>query len=164
MPKRMAFSKTIPQMRDYSKTLTTRDGWWCSRTNLPRVAPGEVVTAIEKGMGLRKGDRQVVIHDIEIVRVWREPNDHITQAGVVMEGFPGLSPEGFVAMFGGDPGRIVTRILFFHLGPKCASCNERVIRMHAAPQTSICGECCDCLTGDGTCQRCGAFGSEGGQR
>lgn len=86
MPKRMAFSKTIPQMRNRTKTVTRRFGWWDSRTGQPRVTPGEIVTAVEKGMGLRKGEHQKVLHRIRIVSIRREPLGAIDAADLAREG------------------------------------------------------------------------------
>lgn len=114
MPKRMAFSKTIPQMLARTKTVTRRFGWWNEACDQPRVQPGEILTAIEKGMGLKKGTRQTPLYDIQVQpkAVWRERLDAITASELEREGFPGMSPREFFRMIGGKPHQIVTRIGF----------------------------------------------------
>jgi hypothetical protein len=104
----MAFSKTLEQMRARTKDITRRDGWLDAE-------PGEVVTAIEQGMGLKRGERQVVIGSIRIVSVRRERLGDITPPDCVREGFPDLSPAEFVAMYGRPADHVVTRIEFVHL-------------------------------------------------
>lgn len=111
MPRRMSFSKTLPQMRARTKTVTRRFGWAFLR-------PGDIVTAIEKGMGLAKGERQVVLHDIEVTDVRRERLDAIDAADLEREGFPGMTPAEFFRLIGGKPDTMVTRIEFRHRGEK----------------------------------------------
>lgn len=114
MPRRMSFSKTVAQMRARTKTVTRRLGW----TFLKK---GDRVTAVEKTMGLRKGEKQVVLGDIEVVDVRRERLVDVTQEDCAAEGFPDLGPKGFVELFCamGGPGTgtetAVTRIEFKHL-------------------------------------------------
>ena len=105
---RMSFSKTLPQFRDRTKTVTRRNGWL-------DVQPGDRITGIEKGMGLAKGERQVILHDIEVVSVRRERLGDITPDDVAREGFPGETSEFFVKKFGKPADHIVTRIEFKHL-------------------------------------------------
>ena len=60
--RRISFSATTEQMWAGTKTVTRRDpATW------RHLAPGDRLTAIEKGMGLAAGERQVVIGVIEIV-------------------------------------------------------------------------------------------------
>lgn len=106
--RRMAFSKTIPQMRAGVKTVTRRDGWENAR-------PEEIVIAIEKGQGLKKGERQVVIRNILLVDVRRESLGAITEQDVLAEGFGDLTPAEFIEMFGKPADFVVTRIEFRHL-------------------------------------------------
>jgi len=115
MPRRMSFSKTLPQMRDYTKTVTRRFGWKSLKV-------GDVITAIEKGMGLAKGERQVVMHDIEVQDVRRERLDAIDAADLEREGFPGMTPADFFKLIGAKPDRILTRIEFRHTRP-CEPCD-----------------------------------------
>ncbi|MEM6988887.1 MAG: DNA N-6-adenine-methyltransferase [Myxococcota bacterium] len=104
----MSFSKTIPQFKARTKTVTRRDGWL-------NLKPGDVVTAIEKGMGLKKGERQVVLGDIEVVTTWRERLGDITPEDVAREGFPGETPEFFIRKYGKPADHIVTRIAYRYL-------------------------------------------------
>lgn len=91
--RRMSFSLTKDQFLDGSKTVTRRLGWWW-------LMPGDRVLAVEKCMGLKKGEKQVILGEIEIVSVRREVLMNITQEDVVKEGFPDLTPLKFVHMFG----------------------------------------------------------------
>ncbi len=119
MPPRMAFSKTIPQMRRREKDVTRRSGWWDVENDEPRVQPGDMLIAIEKGMGLQRGDTQTVICPIEVVSIRREPLSAIDDEDLVREGFPGMSREDFFIRFGGSPGDVITRIEFtYSLSPR----------------------------------------------
>jgi len=90
--RRMSFSITTRQFRERIKTVTRRLGW-------ARVKAGDRLMAIEKGMGLKLGERQVELGVIELVDVRCERLDAIDQADVIAEGFPDLDPAGFVEMF-----------------------------------------------------------------
>lgn len=92
MPRRMSCSMTIDAVRDRSKTVTRRHpATWGT------LAAGDQLTLIEKGMGLPKGARQVVLATVEIVdvrvepltAVWHEPD------ALAREGLPGMSPNRF---------------------------------------------------------------------
>lgn len=113
MPRRMAFSKTIPQMYARTKDVTRRrlnpgKGWDLLR-------PGDRITAIEKGMGLKKGERQTVIGEIEVVSVRREALCEVTHDDVAREGFPGQGADWFLRKFGGAREQLVLRIEFRHV-------------------------------------------------
>ena len=103
---------TVEQIRDRTKTVTRRNGW----INL---APGTVINACEKCMGLKKGEKVKTICEIRVVSVRREPLDAITQADVIREGFPEWSPRQFIDLFskhnGGDSRKEVTRIEFEYM-------------------------------------------------
>ncbi len=105
----MSFALTTTQLLDGSKTVTRRLGW----TGLK---PGDTVRAVEKAMGLRKGEKLHVFGLIRALSVRREPLEAIDEADVVREGFPGMTPEEFVSMFtramGCGPSTEVTRIEF----------------------------------------------------
>jgi hypothetical protein len=111
----MSFSMTTPQMYARTKTVTRRFGWWDEDAGMPRVHPGDTITAIEKGMGLKAGQRQVVIHDIMVTDVRRERLDAITKADCIAEGFPDMEPADFVAMMKKPGDTMVARIEFKHL-------------------------------------------------
>lgn len=67
----MSFSITTKQMYAGTKDVTRRLGWW-------NLKVGDVVMAVEKGMGLKKGEKVKRIYPIEIVSVSREPLQYIT--------------------------------------------------------------------------------------
>lgn len=92
MTRRISFSLTEPQLLDGTKDVTRRIGWASLRE-------GSDLVAVRKAMGLRKGERQVVLGTIHVVRVSRERLDAITADDVRREGFPHETPAGFVAFF-----------------------------------------------------------------
>jgi hypothetical protein len=97
----------MPQFRARSKWVTRRMRWGHAKA-------GRVLTGIEKGMGLAKGARQVVLGDVLVVDARREPIEVIDQRDVVLEGFPDWSVEEFVRMFcklnSCTPAELCTRI------------------------------------------------------
>lgn len=110
MARNMSFSITTQQMYDRTKDVTRRLGWFFLKA-------GDLVWAVEKGMGLKKGEKVKRIYAIRIVSVQRQPLNWITAEDVVREGFPELSVVDFVTMFykshkGCQPDSIVTRIEF----------------------------------------------------
>jgi hypothetical protein len=84
--------------------------------------PGEIVNACVKCQGLGKGGKIERICQIRIVNNWPEYLRAMTQATVygraevIREGFPGMTPDQFVAMFCDHmkvkPDQIVNRIEF----------------------------------------------------
>lgn len=88
----MSFSLTPQQLLSGRKTVTRR----ISKRD-PK--PGQRIQAIEKGQGLKKGERVKRLCVIEVVSVRREPLAFITQPDVIAEGFPEMTVAGFVAMF-----------------------------------------------------------------
>lgn len=58
----MSFSMTTPQFLDGSKDITRRFGWWNAK-------PGQIVMGVEKGMGLKKGEKINKLGPIEIISV-----------------------------------------------------------------------------------------------
>lgn len=94
MPRRMSCSMTIDAVRERRKTVTRRhvDTWRTLR-------PGDRLTLIEKGMGLAKGEKQVVLAEVEVTDVRVEHLSEITWQDVEREGFPGHSPAWFVDFF-----------------------------------------------------------------
>ena len=108
MSRHISFSKTLAQFNARTKTVTRRDGWLDARV-------GEVLTGIEKGMGLKLGEKHVVLHDIEVLSARRERLGAITPEDVEREGFPGWTPQQFIRFYGRSPEHVVTRIEFLHL-------------------------------------------------
>ncbi|MBA2881817.1 hypothetical protein HNR65_002148 [Desulfosalsimonas propionicica] len=92
MPRNMSFAITTDQVRNQIKTVTRRLGWWFLK-------PGDVVNAVEKAMGLKKGEKVKRITQIRIVSANPEPLCAIDESDVVKEGFPELTPEEFIEMF-----------------------------------------------------------------
>lgn len=105
----MAFSITTSQMYERTKTVTRRLGW-------SFLKPGDIVMAVEKGMGLKKGEQVKKIYPIEIVSVRGECLSSITLEDVAREGFPQMNVPQFVRMFakshGCDVHALVNRIEF----------------------------------------------------
>lgn len=114
----MAFSMTTPQMYAHTKDVTRRLGW-------ANLKAGDIVTAVVKGMGLKKGEKIQVIGPIEILSVRSEPLYEITPDDVLREGFPEYNTEEFIAFFCKghhcDRYQVVKRIEFKPLYPKVAA-------------------------------------------
>ena len=117
----MSFMLTTKQFRERTKTVTRRMGWGLLK-------PGDRVMGVEKGQGLKPGEKIVRLGEIEIVRVNPEPlsalyrydQEHGGQnADCIREGFPELNASQFIAMFtrnmGGDENTIVNRIEFKYI-------------------------------------------------
>lgn len=88
----MSFALTTPQFLDGSKDVTRRFGW-------AFLKPGDILCAVEKGMGLKKGEKVKRLGFIEVVSVRNEPLDEITQDDVRREGFPHWTPRDFTDFF-----------------------------------------------------------------
>ncbi len=112
MARNMSFAMTIDQFRNRSKKVTRRFGWWFLK-------PGDVVQGVERAMGLKKGEKINRLGLIEIVSTRAEPLNTITPQDVVLEGFPGWTPEDFVQMLTAHykiaPDVVVNRIEFRYL-------------------------------------------------
>lgn len=114
----MSFSLTTEQMRRREKTVTRRCGW-------DFLLPGQLLCAVEKGMGLKKGEAVKRIGVVRVVSVTKEPltkllyDDAYGRAEVVKEGFPDMTPLAFVEMFCQhnkiDRARRVNRIELEHV-------------------------------------------------
>ena len=107
----MSFQLTTAQILDRSKTVTRRMGWRFLK-------PGALIQAVEKGMGLKKGEKVRRLAVLRVVGVTREAlREGLSQSDVAREGFPEFSPRQFEAMFckshkGCTPDTVVTRIEF----------------------------------------------------
>lgn len=115
----MSFALTTEQIRNRTKTVTRRVGW-------AFLKPGDLVQAIEKGQGLKKGERVKRLCVLRVLSVrgewmsdFRSRPD--AQIECAREGFPEMTPQQFYAFFRGshaDPGLDdlrVTRIEFGYL-------------------------------------------------
>lgn len=91
----MSVSMTLPAVLARTKTVTRRheDSW-------AHLAEGDELELIEKGMGLPKGSKQVVVAKVRIVSVRIERLRLIDQPGeLVAEGFPDMTPAEFVTFW-----------------------------------------------------------------
>ncbi len=88
----MSFALTKRQVRNKTKSVTRRFGWWF-------LEPGDLVQPVEKGMGLKKGEKIKKIGEpIRILSSLADPLGAVTPEECVKEGFPELSPLGFLNM------------------------------------------------------------------
>ena len=112
MPSNISFMLTTDQIRNRTKTVTRRLGW-------ASLAPGRELTAVEKAMGLKAGERIVKLARLQVTAVRWEPLNQITQEDCAREGFPEMTPAEFVAFFCRSakcqPDRLVNRIEFIYL-------------------------------------------------
>ena len=92
MPRNMSFALTSEQVHKREKTVTRRCGWWFLK-------PGDIVNAVEKTRGLRKGEKIKPICKIRIVETRKEPLSAITEDDVTREGFGTTQREWFIQMF-----------------------------------------------------------------
>lgn len=99
MPRRMSVSLTVDSVVARTKTVTRRhvDTW---RT----LKPWDRLTLVEKGMGLRKGEHQRVLAEVEIIDVRVEPITAIRNEGDGTDGAPdqlGVEREGLAREMSG---------------------------------------------------------------
>lgn len=113
----MSFSMTTEQVRNRTKTVTRRFGWWSLK-------PGTKLWAVEKAQGLKKGEKVKRICQIEIVGTWTEQAQDIMYYGpflskeLRLEGFPDSTSAAFIDMLckgGHSPCDDVNRIEFKYL-------------------------------------------------
>lgn len=90
--KRMSFSMTEPQLLDGTKTVTRRMGW-------KTLKPGDRLLAVNKVMGLKRGERSKILGEIEVLDARREPLSAVTQDEVNREGLFWLGRGEFLEMF-----------------------------------------------------------------
>lgn len=98
--------------------------WKTLTDSLNRNEAARYLTLIEKGMGLPKGAKQVVLAEVEIVSNRTEPLGDLYSSELAYEGFPDMDALDFAAMwckshgyhFTGDwPGITVRRIEWRYL-------------------------------------------------
>lgn len=91
MSRRMSVSLTLDAVRERRKTVTRRhvDTW----TDLKA---GDHLMLIEKGMGLSKGAKQVVVAEVEVVDVRVESLWNVTDEEVAAEGFSQMDAFEFI--------------------------------------------------------------------
>jgi hypothetical protein len=93
----MSFALTTDQVRNQTKTVTRRFGWWFLK-------PGDLIWAVEKSMGLQKGEKVKRLGLIRVVSVRKEPLNAITHEDCAKEGFPDFYPADFVGMLSSHNG------------------------------------------------------------
>jgi hypothetical protein len=103
---------TKAQVLARKKIVTRRLGWWFLK-------PSDHVQPVEKGMGLKKGERVKLLgFPIEILSTRPERVDSITKQECIQEGFPEMEPKDFIEMFCKHnkckPDTIINRIFFLY--------------------------------------------------
>jgi len=109
----ISFSMTKQQVYNKTKDVTRRNGWLTLK-------PNEILRAVEKAQGLKKGQKITRICYIIVVSSRREPLNIIDKTECIREGFPELEPQEFIDMFckshkGVKPDSEITRIEFQYL-------------------------------------------------
>lgn len=116
MARNISFSLTTPQFLDGTKDVTRRMGW-------ENVKAGDILRAVKKAMGLKKGEKMEALGYIKVIDARREvlrlmiDDAPYGRNEVWREGFRYMKPEDFVEFFckthtGCFPGREITRIEF----------------------------------------------------
>ena len=94
----MSFALTPEQYKNKTKTVTRRNGW-------KRVKIGATYKGVNKCMGFKKGEKPIVFgYHVLIDSRWEALRRMIDEPEygrqeVILEGFPDLTPEEFVAMY-----------------------------------------------------------------
>jgi len=88
----MSFMLTTEQIKNRTKTVTRRLGWWF-------LQPGDILNACEKCQGLKKGEKIKKLCQIRVTSAKSEFLFSVWENECSMEGFPGLTPDEFVTMF-----------------------------------------------------------------
>ena len=108
----MSFAMTIDQIKNETKTVTRRFGWWFLKE-------GDLIQAVEKAMGLKKGETIKKLKTLKIVSTRKEPLNTITQEDVIAEGFPNWTTQQFIDMlvkhYRINPQAICNRIEFEYI-------------------------------------------------
>jgi uncharacterized protein YqfB (UPF0267 family) len=92
LPRLISFSMTTAQVRARTKTVTRRVGWL-------NLKPGDILQAVEKAQGLKRGEHVKRLCLIRVRKVSRVRLNTITKREVEREGFPRMTPEDFVRFF-----------------------------------------------------------------
>jgi hypothetical protein len=114
MSRLMSVAYTEQAVRDRTKTVTRRKGWWEDKNGRPIVRPGDRLTLCRKVMGRKKGEPLERICEVEVVAVSRQPLSQLMAPVAVLhdgewmdygpselirEGFPGMGPFDFILEF-----------------------------------------------------------------
>lgn len=107
--RRMSFALTERQLLAGRKTVTRRMGWWTLK-------PGEELMAVQKCMGLKKGQKQKPLAVLRVTAVTPSPVSAVDDREATLEGFPHMTGPEFVRWFckaqSCEPTTIVNRIEF----------------------------------------------------
>lgn len=92
---------------------------WVLIKGWANVKDGDILMAVEKAQGLKKGEKIKKMGPIQI-KTRREPLNAITQHEVIREGFPDMTVDEFIIFFCKThkrctPETIIIRIEFKHL-------------------------------------------------
>ena len=109
----MSFALTKEQIKNKTKTVTRRNRW-------DHLKPSDLIQPVEKCMGLKKGEKQILLGDpIRITSISVQRLYQITKADCVLEGLPDMSPEDFIAFYMAankcDRDQTVNRIEFEYI-------------------------------------------------
>lgn len=112
--RRMSFALTTEQVLARTKTVTRRLAHtWAA------LKPGDLLLAVDKSMGLKKGEKSRVLAVVRVTDVRVEPLADITAEDVAREGFPRWTPDEFTAFLltengiKGPPDKVQVRRIAF---------------------------------------------------
>lgn len=106
--KLMSFALTTEAVLEQRKTVTRRLNWFKDRKGRVLLKVGDLVQPVRKVMGLKKGQRPepigcpieiVAIHQEQLIKVMSYIDGDGRFVDVDREGFPGMPPLNFAAMF-----------------------------------------------------------------
>jgi hypothetical protein len=132
----ISFMLTVPQILARQKTVTRRLGWW-------NLKPGELLCGVEKGMGLKPGEKIIRLATVRVIAHEPEPLRRMTddleygRAECILEGFgdhPTLrDPEAFVRFFcsthkGCSPDTVINRIAFEYVDEVITAGGQAALR------------------------------------
>ena len=92
MPVNVSFALTTQQILDETKTVTRRSG-------KRQYKAGQLIQAVNKAMGFKKGEHPVKLKLLEVTNVCYEPLDEITVTDLKHEGFPDMTKRQFIDMY-----------------------------------------------------------------
>jgi len=92
MPRNMSFMLTTEQIRNKTKTVTRRLGWWFLR-------PGAILNACEKCQGLKKGEKIKKLCQIRVISTEKIRLHQVNSSECAKEGFPDMHWSEFIFMF-----------------------------------------------------------------
>lgn len=96
--KNISFALTTPQFLAGTKSVTRRLGWKHTKA-------GDELCAVEKGQGLKKGEKVKKLGNIKVILAYQEKLGTMVDypeygaEECIREGFPEMTPQQFVEMF-----------------------------------------------------------------